>query len=118
MTKKIFLWTIVVSYASIIFLVSSIEGSEIDTGPPGIDKLLHVIEYLILSFLLYASFKKSSNKIKNTTIFLLSFSISALFGISDEIHQLFVPNRYFELLDILSDSLGSLIGAFWAYKHI
>jgi VanZ family protein len=118
MTKKIFLWTIVVLYASLIFFVSSIEGSELDTGPPGIDKLLHLIEYLILSFLLYASFTKSSNKIKKGTIFLLSFSISALYGISDEIHQLFVPNRYFELLDILSDGLGSLIGAFWAYKRL
>ncbi len=118
MTKKIFLWTIVITYALTIFLVSSIEGNELDTGPPGLDKFLHLIEYLILSSLIYASFNASSNQIKNSTIFWLSFSLCALYGISDEIHQLFVPNRHFELLDILFDTIGSLIGAFWSYKRL
>lgn len=118
MRKNIFLWTIVVVYAVLIFLVSSIEGSELDTVPPGLDKLLHLIEYLILSFLLYASFRASSSQIKNNTILWLSFSLAAIYGISDEIHQLFVPNRYFELIDILFDILGSFIGAFWSYKRL
>ena len=118
MTKKIFLWTLVIVYALLIFLVSSIEGNELDTGPPGLDKFLHLIEYLILSFLLYSSFRASSNQIKNNAIFWLSFSISALYGISDEIHQLFVANRFFEITDILFDTFGSLIGAFWSYKRL
>jgi VanZ family protein len=33
------------------------------------------------------------------------------YGLSDEIHQLFVPGRRFELLDLVADGVGGLLGA-------
>jgi len=36
--------------------------------------------------------------------------IIAVYGILDEIHQIFIPGRYFEWLDFLSDLIGGLIG--------
>ncbi|MBO7376468.1 MAG: VanZ family protein, partial [Clostridia bacterium] len=33
-----------------------------------------------------------------------------LFAVSDEIHQIFVPGRAFEISDIVTDSAGVLIG--------
>ncbi len=32
-----------------------------------------------------------------------------LYGLSDEIHQLYVPGRMFDILDILADSFGALL---------
>ena len=37
--------------------------------------------------------------------------ISTLYGVSDEYHQLFVPGRTFESLDIAADAIGSVVGA-------
>lgn len=115
-----YLWTAVILYACLIFIGSSIPGTKIETGPPGFDKILHLIEYLILSALLYNAI--ASGRVRGRTerdrnrILLVSFLISALYGVSDEIHQLFVPNRFFELFDILVDMVGSLSGSYWAFR--
>ena len=37
--------------------------------------------------------------------------ISTLYGVSDEYHQMFVPGRTFDALDILADALGAVTGA-------
>jgi VanZ family protein len=37
--------------------------------------------------------------------------IGVLYGISDEIHQLFVPGRYFSLQDILINSIGVILAS-------
>lgn len=39
-----------------------------------------------------------------------SILLSALYGLTDEIHQLFVPGRAFQWLDLVMDSLGILLG--------
>ena len=36
--------------------------------------------------------------------------IGILFGISDELHQSFVPGRHYSLMDVIFDSLGVLFG--------
>lgn len=42
----------------------------------------------------------------------LTVSLSMLFALSDEIHQLFVPGRAFQVVDLVIDFLGSLFGVF------
>jgi len=37
--------------------------------------------------------------------------IASLYGVSDEYHQLFVPGRSFDYLDIVADVVGSAAGA-------
>jgi VanZ family protein len=60
----------------------------------------HVVEYSILGFLLF-------NASKN---FNLSFLIGSFYGLSDEIHQIFVPLRMFSVLDWVSDVIGVILG--------
>jgi VanZ family protein len=37
--------------------------------------------------------------------------IASLYGVSDEYHQLFVPGRDFDVLDLVADAIGSVVGA-------
>ena len=41
----------------------------------------------------------------------IAIIITVLYGISDEIHQIFVPGRHFAILDILTDSAGILFAS-------
>ena len=91
-------------YASLIFVLSSFP--KVPTiERPFLDKLEHVIEYSVLGFLTVSCFKKIDRK----TI-ILAILITSLYGVLDEFHQYFVPGRDFSILDMLADSLGSIVG--------
>jgi VanZ family protein len=109
--KKYFAWAAVVIYSVLIFVGSSIPGDRIELGIPGIDKLIHTVEYLILSILLFTSLKLGKT-IGTKAVFWITVAGSSLSGFSDEIHQLFVPLRQFDVLDIASDVSGSILGAY------
>ncbi len=69
----------------------------------------HFAEYGALGFLLSAV--GISFYIKPHINIPVSFCVGALYAVSDEIHQYFVPGRSFQLTDILTDSAGALCGA-------
>ena len=72
------------------------------------DKVLHLVEYGILGFLLYRALREESWTGKPI---LLAFVIGMAYGITDEFHQYFVPTRESDPFDLLADSAGSGIGA-------
>ena len=67
----------------------------------------HMLEFMGLSVLLfnatYATWEKKITPI-------IAFTGTVLYAITDEIHQIFVPERAFQVSDILVDSTGALIG--------
>jgi VanZ family protein len=127
MTKKAYIiisWILVVACMGMIFYMSaqpavvSQETSDtllskimdilgIELSSRFIRKLAHATEFCILSILLANAIKASFNA-KYTWI--LSFVITSLYGISDELHQLFVEGRACQFKDMLIDSLGALAG--------
>ena len=67
-------------------------------------KLAHFTEYLILGILV-------SNWLSNYNSRLyLNIIICAIYAISDEVHQLFVPGRSCEVRDMLIDIFGAIAG--------
>jgi VanZ family protein len=103
---------VAISYMALIFILSSLsQPPQPDINVPFLDKWEHLVEYAILGFLvgnsLLKRFESKSNKI--ISIILCAF-IPAIYGLSDEIHQLFVPGRKFDLMDLLADAIGALIG--------
>jgi len=76
----------------------------------------HFMEFVPLGFLLFmlavTLFDFREKKLLNVFAFCLVFSLclSALFALSDEIHQLFVKGRTFQAEDILTDTLGAFSG--------
>ncbi len=48
---------------------------------------------------------------------LLGVVIAGIYGASDEFHQMFVPTRSAEVLDLVSDCIGGLFGsAIYGYR--
>lgn len=71
-------------------------------------KTAHFLEYAALGFLLASVFVSFGLKTKlNIPI---SFIIGALYAMSDEIHQYFVPGRSCQASDMLLDSSGVITG--------
>ncbi len=105
-------WLPVISYAAFIFIFSSIsEPPQVGPVFPHSDKLLHFIEYALFGFLMLRALSYSY-KDKKSAIYLrfLAVSIVIFYGITDEIHQYFVPSRDMDILDLVTDSIGALIG--------
>ena len=70
------------------------------------DKLAHVLEFGLLASLIYFALKKSG--VSSHPIF-IPFLIAFLYGVSDEIHQFFVPGREADVLDAVANTVGSFV---------
>ncbi len=101
-------WGAVVTWMAAIFAVSSMRGSNL---PGGFSVQAHFIEYLVLAALLYIALRESRSPLAAA---LIAIAIASLYGVTDEIHQSFVPQRYPDPKDWLTDTIGASIGAFGA----
>ena len=72
---------------------------------PPIRKLAHFSEFALLGILAYINAKEYTNK-----YIIVSILFSIAYAASDEIHQLFVENRYGCFKDVCIDSLGIMVG--------
>lgn len=73
-----------------------------------IRKSAHFINFFILGILSYSFIL--TFKLKKLLVFIISSSFCLIYAISDELHQLFVPNRGAQIKDVLIDFSGALIG--------
>jgi VanZ family protein len=115
---RIRLWGLVVVYMAAIFTVSSLHQPQL---PEGIsDKPAHALGYVGLAIVVVRALSGGlSNRVRLRNV-LVAIAITALYGVTDEVHQLFVPGRSAELLDLAADVEGALIGAvaIWAWSII
>ena len=106
-------WLPVFLYAALIFYISSIAAPELPIT--GIDiSLIHIPEFFILSYLLFRAF--STKNMNRSYMFILAILISTIYGVTDEIHQLFVPGRDFSIFDILFNFIGSSLILFKLWR--
>lgn len=117
-------WVLVVICMGIIFFLSAQNGEEssdlsgsfvmallnglgivIDEGV--LRSIAHCLEFMGLSVLIFNAVYVTWF-LKLTPI--IAFLGTVFYAITDEIHQIFVPERAFQISDILVDSTGALIG--------
>ncbi len=105
-------WRFALLYMALIFVISSFE-----VQVPGVqyvplrDKGIHFVEYGVLAWLCAAASSRSWPSASAWRTGAFAVFVSVLWGLSDEIHQAFVPGRYSELADVIADLLGSMSGA-------
>jgi VanZ family protein len=87
-----------------IFLLSSFPAYALPANIP--DIIPHFCEYVILAFFFIQIF----NDPASLKIMACGFAWLVLLGLLDELHQTFVPGRFFSLKDLLFDAFGIFAG--------
>lgn len=106
-----FLYFPLAFYWLLIFILTSIPGKSIPKIFGVSDKIKHFGAYFVLAFLLNFTLiiqKKYPFLAKNSILF--TFLITLFYGLFDEIHQIFIPGRYFDWWDLVADAVGGLLG--------
>ncbi len=95
-------------------LTPSQQEAKIEALVPYVRKSAHFLVYCALGFFSLIStlsfLRENKKEIEFKKLFLPVFSFCSLYAASDEIHQLFVPERSGNILDVLLDSLGAFCG--------
>lgn len=80
------------------------------------DKINHLLAYFLLAILLNLTlmYQRKSRFLFEKAA-LVTIIICLLYGALDEIHQMFIPGRFAEILDWVADASGAILGVFLVY---
>ena len=105
-SSRFSLWGPVLLYCLLIFGLSSV--SNVGRLPGGMtDKEGHTLLYAGLGVLVSRAVARAVPRWWPLVVVLFA----GVYGVSDEVHQLFVPGRQFEVADMVADAVGGAVGA-------
>jgi VanZ family protein len=113
-------WLAVALWAGTIFYLSSLTGREIERLAPFDfwDKAMHFSAYATGGVLLGAALRWSFPAWSWKKVTLVGAVALSLYGVSDEIHQMFTPFRSADVSDWIADTLGGFCGVkLFAFTH-
>jgi VanZ family protein len=111
--RALALWGPVAGWMALIFGASSQNGGAAAAVPLA-DWITHGSAYLVLAALLARALSDGFRARLSRRRALLAFALAALYGVSDEWHQSFVPGREATLDDVAKDAAGAALGALLA----
>jgi len=101
-------WVPTVLWMGVIFFLSTLPESVTPGRDILPDKVCHAGEYFILAFLILFALQRTT-RMGFSTSFWTTLAWSAVYGLSDEIHQLYVPTRQFDVGDLIADVCGVVV---------
>jgi VanZ family protein len=103
-----------------IFWESSLPEAPLALPQMVSDKAAHALEFCLLAFFVVRALAGGLPARIRTGTLIAAMLITSAYGASDELHQLFVPNRSAEFLDWVADGTGAVCGsvACWAWGII
>lgn len=109
------LWFFVLIWYGVIFTLSQIPGTDSESTREYMGDynsifrmMAHACFFAVLAVLIYVSLQ--GNFTKNRKYILFSVVFNSLCGITDEIHQYYVPFRHCRLIDVEVDTIGGIVG--------
>ena len=105
------LWIPVAAWMAGIFYLSHQQAPAGDAGGEPWSSVAHVVLYAGLAALLFSALSNSAETRATWAVACLAFSASVLYGVSDELHQAFVPGRTASEIDLALNGLGAALGA-------
>jgi len=114
--RKTSLWLPAIAWAALILAATSAPGGKIPLFPiPHFDTIAHVGVYGVFGFLLHRAVFHGTRLGPLGWAWLAAFAIGQIYGILDEIHQLWIPDRFCEVSDGLADGFGVATGVLVYY---
>ena len=113
MRRALALWGPVAAYAGLLFWLSSRSTLPAFVGNAW-DKVLHTGAWTVLTALLLRALLGGWSALRVRPA-ILAVVLAVGYGVTDEIHQMFVPGRFPSVGDALADLAGSLtaLAAWW-----
>jgi VanZ family protein len=108
-------WFPLIIYCLAIYFQSGQPGPESIPDVRFLDKFLHFGAYGLLGILFFRAYETLPLKKFKNRLILISIVSATLYGISDEIHQYFVPSRQADLMDGVANTIGSICGVYLYY---
>lgn len=101
-------WLALIFAGSSIPLLLPVRAQEIH-----VDWAAHIVEYFVLGFLLSRALAAGRRRAWNPAVVaVLVIAAGTCYGMMDEYHQQFVPNRNPSALDVVADFIGVTLGAY------
>jgi VanZ family protein len=97
------MWMILIFYLSAQSFLVDIQD---ETDEKIFYKTAHMLVYAVLAWLWWRVL--TPQRQFTWPVLLLALALTALYGVTDEIHQLFVPGRHGRLADVFFDTGGAL----------
>lgn len=102
------IWAPVLIYIAGIFYLSSLSSIPLAAVCP--DYIEHAVEYFGLAVLVARALNNGLRQTVPLRVLVLAWGLCVAYGTSDELHQKFVPDRFADVSDVLSDSIGAGLG--------
>ena len=106
--RALWIWGPLVAYCALIFYLSSLPSVPWAANYP--DYVEHALEYLGLSIVTARALNGGLQTPLSSRILAVAFVLCLGYAILDEVHQYFVPNRFADVTDVLSDAVGAGVG--------
>jgi VanZ family protein len=112
MRRQLAAWLPVALWAALIFVLSSIPGTRLPKiDLPQSDKMVHALVYGMLGALLQRAQDMTVSRGRQRANLIATILLVSAYGVSDEIHQLWTPNRSADWRDVIADACGGTAGA-------
>ena len=106
MADRLRAWGPAAGWAIVLFVLSALPHLGRAPSFPFSDKVAHMILYAVLGATLAWGWSRSPRLVPH----LMVLAVGALYGLSDEWHQMYVPGRVPDLADWLADVVGLFVG--------
>lgn len=104
-------WGPSIVWAAILFALSSIPGRVYPrVSFTFADKVVHVAVYAVLAWLCARSLHGPARGPFAWRVALTAIALAIAYGVTDEVHQIFVPGRSADPRDVVADAVGAVLG--------
>lgn len=104
-------WLPLLAHMSLIYFLSSRSHFPVEAPPWAFfaDKVVHAVIFGLLGYLFLRAWLRAQWNHINGNACVLTVFFVLFYGISDEVHQIYVPNRTSSIGDIIADVTGAVI---------
>lgn len=101
-------WLPVALWMALIFFLSSRPSADYPDAGFLAAKGMHLFLYAVLAFTAYRALRLQ--RVEPGSARILAWLIAVVYGMTDELHQTFVPTRAGSPVDVAIDGVGAVIG--------